>query len=230
VETLEDLQVVYSFLLDGKLFVGRTDNQRAMDVDEVCSVIAASTPTTDHRASTLTTVLQFTHATRHSGMSCQLSLMGQVGHAAACLTARGASQLGQNGHTTACLTAGGASQLGQNGHTTACLTVGGASQLGQNGRTTAVANGTDYKFTTEDRQRGRGVRKTRTKKFHTGKAKSGATRSGGGQHGDCRNWCQGCVKSAQHRVEGLCRGQCIDANGDEVSQVSAILAKFIAAT
>jgi hypothetical protein len=212
VETLEDLQVVYSFLLDGKLFVGRTDNQRAMDVDEVCSVIAASTPTTDHRASTLTTVLQFTHATRHSGMSCQLSLMGQVGHAAACLTARGASQLGQNGHTTACLTAGG------------------ASQLGQNGRTTAVANGTDYKFTTEDRQRGRGVRKTRTKKFHTGKAKSGATRYGGGQHGDCINWCQGCVKSAQHRVEGLCRGQCIDANGDEVSQVSAILAKFIAAT
>jgi hypothetical protein len=174
-------QVVYSFLLDGQLFVGRSDNrvtrdQRAMDVDEVCSVIAASAPTTDHRASALTTVLQFTHATRRSDMSRRLSLMGQAGRAA------------------------------------------------------AVANGTDYTLTTEDCQRNRGVRKKRTKKFHTGRAQSGTTRSGGGRYGDCGNVDRGCIRSANGKVEGLCRGPCKDAHGNVLSRVSDVPAIFIAAT
>jgi hypothetical protein len=172
---------VYSFLLDGQLFVGRSDNrvtrdQRAMDVDEVCSVIAASAPTTDHRASALTTVLQFTHATRRSDMSRRLSLMGQAGRAA------------------------------------------------------AVANGTDYTLTTEDCQRNRGVRKKRTKKFHTGRAQSGTTRSGGGRYGDCGNVDRGCIRSANGKVEGLCRGPCKDAHGNVLSRVSDVPAIFIAAT
>eukprot|EP01047_Picozoa_sp_COSAG01_P009071 COSAG01_NODE_367_length_18064_cov_23.990315_15_plen_156_part_00 len=87
----------------------------------------------------------------------------------------------------------------------------------QNGRAAAAANGTAYTFTTEDRQRNRGVRKTRTTKFHAGHAKSNATRSGGGRFGDCRNWRQGCGRSAAYTEEGLCKGPCKDGNGDVLS-------------
>jgi hypothetical protein len=55
-----------------------------MDVDEVCGVIAASAPTTTPiEARALDTVLQFTHATRRSDMSRQLSMRGQAGYAQA---------------------------------------------------------------------------------------------------------------------------------------------------
>jgi hypothetical protein len=190
-----------------------------MDVDEVCSVIAASAPTTDHRASALTTVLQFTHATRRSDMSRRLSLMGQAGRAAAVA----------NG-TDYTFTTEDCQNGGRNGPPNYTLTTEDCRNGGRNGRAAAVANGTDYTLTTEDCQRNRGVRKKRTKKFHTGRAQSGTTRSGGGRYGDCGNVDRGCIRSANGKVEGLCRGPCKDAHGNVLSRVSDVPAIFIAAT